>query len=685
MRFRSEVTPSGQVFAVAGTNTVSFGIVAADAARSGLLGYAVARRDVGTDQWRVMDGFKVFESVVPKPAQGLRVSTTDHPVQSFMWDDFLAEPDRLYEYEFRPAKGEPGALTYGDPAIVVVVRTEPLYGGKHDVFFNRGVASSQFYSREFGSTPIDKLSEEKRQRALAWLSRDLDDALLRFIDDCQPGDRLEGCFYEFHYEPALKAFARAIKRGVDVQLIVDAKENQHKEKGKLTKAFPREANLASVRAAGIPMSRVVLRVARRWEISHNKFMVRTPKGRRASEVWTGSTNLSRGGVSGQTNVGHWVRDPAVAAAYRKYWALLSTDPGGRSGDPHAKALNEEFKKAVADLSPVLARDLDPKTPGMTVAFSPRPDLTLLDRYAAALDKAKRQGCITLAFGVAPKIKDALMDNTSTGPLEFLLLEKKDLPTKPKKGQAPKPFVRLNSKNNVYSAWGAFLSDPVYQWVRETSTVDVGLNTHVAYIHSKFMLVDPLGASPLIVTGSANFSDASTGDNDENMLIIRGDQRAADIYYTEFNRLFNHYYFRSVVEDTSRRRPTSSPTQAGANRFLQETDAWTTKYKPGSFRSKHLALVASMADAQVLPVTGRVPTAEPQLRRGLVAGPETRGEGRARSSRTAAFEVYQDRSGKFRWRLRAANGEVVAQGQSYKTRAAARKAVDAVRRSAAYAT
>ncbi len=41
-------------------------------------------------------------------------------------------------------------------------------------------------------------------------------------------------------------------------------------------------------------------------------------------------------------------------------------------------------------------------------------------------------------------------------------------------------------------------------------------------------------------------------NDENMLIIRGDQRVADIYLTEFNRLFNHYSFRSSCGETAKR-------------------------------------------------------------------------------------------------------------------------------------
>ena len=98
----------------------------------------------------------------------------------------------------------------------------------------------------------------------------------------------------------------------------------------------------------------MLREARRSAIAHNKFMVRTPRGRRATEVWTGSTNLSLGGIAGQTNVGHWVRDPAVAAAFRATGTLLATDPGGRDGRPRPTSWRRTRRSetAVAALSPV---------------------------------------------------------------------------------------------------------------------------------------------------------------------------------------------------------------------------------------------------------------------------------------------------------------------------------------------
>jgi phosphatidylserine/phosphatidylglycerophosphate/cardiolipin synthase-like enzyme len=118
---------------------------------------------------------------------------------------------------------------------------------------------------------------------------------------------------------------------------------------------------------------------------------------------------------------------------------------------------------------------------------------------------------------------------------------------------------------------------------------------VSYIHSKFLLRDPLGDDPIVVTGSANFSEASTNDNDENMLIIRGDTRVADIYFTEFNRLFNHYYFRSVLEDLE----DAGKKPDGDSLFLAGTDAWQKKYAPGKLKAKRLRLYTQMRGATTL--------------------------------------------------------------------------------------
>ncbi len=46
-----------------------------------------------------------------------------------------------------------------------------------------------------------------------------------------------------------------------------------------------------------------------------------------------------------------------------------------------------------------------------------------------------------------------------------------------------------------------------------------------------------------------------------------------------------------------------------------------------------------------------------------------------------FEIYKDQGGQFRFRLKARNGEVVATGESYPTKAGARRAVQAVQKAA----
>ena len=304
-------------------------------------------------------------------------------------------------------------------------------------------------------------------------------------------------------------------------------------------------------------------------------------------MWTGSTNLTLGGIAGQTNVGHWVRDAATAVAFQGYWSLLADRPGRPLGRHEVGGPDEERGVPGGGRAalPVPA-DLHAVTPGVTPVFSPRSGLSVLDAYAELLDTAQREGCITFAFGVGAAFKSLLKDNTSQNAIVFMLLEKRDAPDP----AHPTAYVKINASNNVYEAWGSYLENPVYQWAKETNAGLLGLNSHVSYVHSKFMLIDPLGDDPIVVSGSANFSDASTTDNDENMVIVRGDRRAADIYVTEFNRIFNHYYFRSVTEATA-----GEPQSAlDASLFLAEDDSWEQKYAAGGLKAKRLAVYEAMS-------------------------------------------------------------------------------------------
>ena len=76
---------------------------------------------------------------------------------------------------------------------------------------------------------------------------------------------------------------------------------------------------------------------------------------------------------------------------------------------------------------------------------------------------------------------------------------------------------------------------------------------------------------------SRFSGSSTSlANDENMNVIRGDQRVADIYFGEFMRIFDHLYSRYIVAKL--KKAGKSDPDAG---FLKES---SKDWVPQNFKS-----------------------------------------------------------------------------------------------------
>ena len=50
-----------------------------------------------------------------------------------------------------------------------------------------------------------------------------------------------------------------------------------------------------------------------------------------------------------------------------------------------------------------------------------------------------------------------------------------------------------------------------------------------------------------------------------------------------------------------------------------------------------------------------------------------------------FELYKDAGGKFRFRLKASNGQVIAVGEAYETKTAAMSGIESVKKNAGTAT
>jgi len=201
-----------------------------------------------------------------------------------------------------------------------------------------------------------------------------------------------------------------------------------------------------------------------------------------------------------------------------------------------------------------------------VIFSPRGSLEALENYATIMSKAKSSVFLTAAFGVSTQLAEKFF--VEKGYLRYLLLESKG------RGRSIDYVNKIAENEYNRIALGSIIeSNKLENWHEENLT---NLNSHVRYIHTKYMLVDPLSDNPVTITGSANFSEASTISNDENMLIIRGNKRVADIYLGEYMRLFKHFYFRHKInQDKYKNRSTGDAKPV--KKYLKSTDYWTKKY------------------------------------------------------------------------------------------------------------
>lgn len=546
------------VQAIGGSHVVLMGWDFPENKCDGLAGFGLHRTDHEAEEAFWLQGIKTFEVTDPGLPPGSLHSTRRHPIQSFMWSDYSAKPGRNYSYRIVALKGDPEDLEIVADT-KVTVRTEAPEDGLNDVHFNRGAAASQEFARRFGN----KRPKDIGLPAWTWLSRGLFEAMKAFVEAAGPGDALRICAYEFHYRPFLDVLKQAVDRGVDVKIIYDAKDNPNKNTGIV---FPRDKNREAVAAAGLT-SLCNERTALKSAICHNKFMVRIAGGRPIS-VWSGGTNFSKGGIFGQSNVGEVAEHADIAEKYAAYWNLLAADPTGRDLRPDVDALTP----TPAGLPPE----------GTSVIFSPRGSLDALDWYAERARTATGGLFMTFAFGMNDIFKEVYRN--CDAPLRFALMEKKVRPMKagPKKDAEIDAIKKLRFMDeNLFAIGSHFRTTKFDTWVAERLT---GLNSHVRYIHNKFMLIDPLSDNPIIIGGSANFSSASTKKNDENMLVVRGNQRVADIYLGEFMRLYSHHAFREYANKRGSTVPKFNHLR---------TDEWWKGYFGKSNRSRRRAYFAKV--------------------------------------------------------------------------------------------
>lgn len=518
------------VTALVGSHTavLGFDLPGDPAARRGLLGFAIRRTALpdGPAEW-----LKNPLKFARFPYAGFKVAGTDSnlaPIQQFRWIDERLEPGQPYRYEVSTVFGTPERPELRH-TVEIELEAAPVASGSLGLLFNRGVLATPAYRQRFDNLAPVRQPPESAGAARSYLSRGLHEGLLAFLEQAGPGDELSVAIYEFQHESVVAALRAALRRGAAVRLLYHAKDARGE--GHST-ARHNQAYLdrlteglddAQAHLQAIPRARVA-------RLSHNKIVLLRRRGQPAA-VWTGSTNFTESGFFLQTNAGVVIHDPAIAARFADYLDWLAADPPG-------------------DCDPAVPAAGEPGGSGITrLFFSPVRGDELLRVAAGLVDEAEELVLISCPFGLEASgaIEGAIqrLDEHPGRPLAYGLLNS----------------VAKGKLAALDGAPGDTREFTVPEWIESFNGESYdGSPGRRLKVHVKSLVVDPFGARPRVLIGSANFSRESVNDNDENALLIEGNRWAAAVVATEFLRVFEHYRFRNAIRALAEAYDTAAPRQ-----------------------------------------------------------------------------------------------------------------------------
>lgn len=548
---KKQVTFNGRrVVAVSGKHGVVLAMEWPEEELKGLLGFAIRR----TDPSRKTEWLKsILRFAGESIEKGRLYDSCEAPIQSMVWTDFAAGEDKSqkgliagsrYIYEVIPVRGAPDDLRLAHKESVrLTISTEPEHDGRAtepEVHFNRGYSSMQEYECLFG----EGHSPEGDPEAQNWLARNLRTAILDFIHEAaeDPSLLLDVAAYHLDAPDVVEALAKVGSRA-RVSMDWGAEEKQD-EPG------PNAAALKILEAAGVTVHK-----REHVSISHNKYIVQKDSSGRGKAVLTGSTNFSVEGMTTQSNQSMIVRNPQLAEAYLcDFERVLKNDNEGlRKANEQGTQVGDRFEVFFSPHSSSNRPDLDRLTALAQQAHSSRlfmtfrmTDNTLIE---SMLEDSKT------VFGVADRVYQG-HDNSG----DRLL------------------FDEAHTADPRVAACNAPLDDEPDEGVLFREVKRSGYNP---LVHHKILLFDWDTPDCVVVTGSANYSTNSTAHNDENSLIIHGDERLAEEYFVEFCRLHMHWRPRWLLE--------RNPQHIHHVECLAGDDSWVNAWAKGGRQAEFLAL------------------------------------------------------------------------------------------------
>jgi phosphatidylserine/phosphatidylglycerophosphate/cardiolipin synthase-like enzyme len=576
------------------------------------LGFTVRRKDMNAPS----------PSFQPLPAwvgwqggsnEDWQPKTTDvWPVQKFSWRDFTAKPGATYQYQVIPMTGTPDSLQPEEDLLLTSeeVTLTPHTSDNIDAYFNNGILSTQHISHMIppGSTgapnyqklvshiqtPGDPLRGE--------LAGQMIDAVLSLLQKAQAeGGECYAALYELNDKQLI---SELLKTGNRLHLILSTAGTND-----ATDKVARQ----QLHQAGIDITDRMLDLA---HIGHNKFVVYVDADGHAQSVLAGSTNWTYTGLCAQSNNSVIINNPTIASFYRGYWERIKQD----TLNVHGVAKNlqgPQYRQSngIANVagnttvwfSPNTAVKTKPK--GATLTNGTPPDLA---HAFQAIHDAK-EAILFLQFQPgSPSVLDVIEEMEQDNPKLFIRGAATD-------AQAIGRFDDQHPiTTELYHRSATGAPDVVY----ETGVAATAINDEFAYwkkellksspqahaiIHDKIVVIDPLSETDcVVITGSHNDGYKASYCNDENLLILRGNQPLALAYTTHVMDVYDHYRWRYMIQQQKQNAWTG----------LQTTPQWQDKYfEPGNMAYQELEFWLSgtvQASTGVAPSPGISAPAPPPI-------------------------------------------------------------------------
>jgi len=458
------------------------------------------------------------------------------PIRRYAWTDHEPNEGDQVSYLVIPViqKGNnspaPDELQKSPPSAQVTLSGK--VSESFSCYFNRGLVISQFMAKElhgdFSDANLKKfkndLNTAEENRIRDFLGGDLRKSLLELLDQLKEDD---GHVFLAMFELSDEALVGKLKElGPKAHLVLSNGAHTSREDDE------NEDARHTLNNAGCDIHDRMLPAG---VLGHNKFVVVCDKSQKPMVALSGSTNWSPTGLCTQINNVIQIVDEKFAQIFLDQWNRLK-DAG-----------NTTPASLVTENSKVKSAKTTKGDGKVDVWFTRSSHQQEMDAVVDLIKQAK-QGIVFLMFqpGGSPILNAVVRmqaDNSS-------LFVKGVISTASPDDLDATAHVTLVQRDGIHvqdfrivqpqglHAVGNFAAEVM----RGTFLHDIGF----AIVHSKVIVIDPNGDSPIVVTGSHNFSASASGKNDENLMIIEGNKALAKAYAVNVQGVFDHYRFRAVA-------------------------------------------------------------------------------------------------------------------------------------------